>query len=345
MEPAEPINLHDYEALAQARLDPAAWAYYSSGVDDEVTLRANRAGFEKLQLLPRMLSGVSSADLRTTVLGTPVSMPILVAPTALQGLACPDADCATARAAGSVGTLMTAATESTRTLEEIAAVATGPLWFQLYVYRTRHIAEDIVRRVERAGYSALVLTVDAPRWGRIGRSLRVGRAIAPDMVLANFEAPGYADLQPAALSWDDLEWLRSLTDLPLILKGLLTPEDAAMAVEHDVAGIIVSNHGARALDGVPSSIEALPAVVEAVGGRIEVYMDGGVRRGTDVLKALALGARAVMIGRPVLWGLAVNGAEGVEHVLRLLRDELEHAMVLAGRQDIGSLDPSLVRVS
>jgi len=339
----EPINLHSYEALARARLEPGAWAFYSSGADDEVTLRENRAAFERVQLLPHMLRGVQSADLSTTVLGTPVSMPVLVAPTALQGLACPEGECATARAAGAVGTLMTASTETTRSMEEIAAAATGPLWFQLYLYRGRRLAEPLVGRAEAAGFRAIVLTVDLPCLGNRERSPYPGWRL-PNYRAGNFPAEmADEDLEEVALSWEDVDWLRSLTKLPIILKGILRADDATLAVEHGAAGIVVSNHGGRQLDGVPASIEALPAIVEAVRGRGEVYMDGGVRRGTDVLKALALGARAVLVGRPILWGLAVNGAAGAQRVLELLRDELARAMVLAGVPDIAGIDDSLVK--
>ncbi len=339
----KPINVQQYEALARARIEPGAWAFYSSGADDEVTLRANRRAFERVHLLPRMLRGVRKADLRATVLGTSVSMPILVAPTALQGLACAEGECATAQAAGNLGTLMVASTESTRSLEEIAAAATGPLWFQLYVYRGRRLVEPLVRRAEAAGFRAIVLTVDLPRLGNRERSPYPGWSLPP-AARGNFPTDMRAeDEEDEALSWEDIAWLRSLTNLPILLKGILRPDDAALAVEHGAAGIIVSNHGGRQLDGVPASIEALPAVVEAVEGRVEVYMDGGVRRGTDVLKALALGARAVLVGRPILWGLGVDGAAGAQHVLELLRDELELAMVLAGCADIASIDASLVK--
>ncbi|HEU5199456.1 MAG TPA: alpha-hydroxy acid oxidase [Ktedonobacterales bacterium] len=339
----KPMNVQQYEAQAQARIEPGAWAFYSSGADDEVTLRANRAAFERVQLLPRMLRGVRKADLGTTVLGTPVSMPVLVAPTALQGLACPEGECATAQAAGNLGTLMVASTETTRSLEEIAAATTGPLWFQLYLYRGRRLAEPLVRRAEAAGFRAIVLTVDLPRLGHRERSPYPGWSLPP-ATRGNFPTDMRAeDEEDEALSWEDIAWLRSLTDLPILLKGILRPDDAALAVEHGAAGIIVSNHGGRQLDGVPASIEALPAIVEAVEGRVEVYMDGGVRRGTDVLKALALGARAVLVGRPILWGLGVDGAAGAQHVLELLRDELELAMVLAGVPDIASIDRSLIK--
>jgi 4-hydroxymandelate oxidase len=324
----EPLTVQDYEMLAQERLDPPAWAYYSGGAGDEVTLRANRAALDRIQFLPRMLRGFTEAHAHTRVLGCDVRMPILVAPTSSHGLACPEGECATAMAAGSAGTIMAVSTESTYRLEEIAAAASGPLWFQLYVYRDRSIAERLVRRAEQAGYRAIVLTVDLPAWGGIERARRAGLPPAAEGELGNLE--GSIDMSAGALRWEDIAWLRSLTGLPIVLKGLLLPEDAEEAVARGVDAIVVSNHGGRSLDGVPPSVEALPAIAEAVAGRCEVYLDGGVRRGTDVLKALALGARAVLVGRPVLWGLAVDGAAGAQRVLELLRNELEVAMVLAG---------------
>jgi len=340
----EPFNVRDYEALAREAMHPAAWAYLSAGSDDETTLAENRAAFGRIELLPRVLRGVGSASLRTAVLGTPVEAPILVAPMGIHCLAYAEGECATARAVGSVGSLMAVSTVSSRSLEDIAASANGPLWFQLYVYRLRPFAERLVRRAERAGYRALVLTVDSPRWGRKERFLRVEQTLPPEMEQVSLDEEDLPEeeFEPAALTWEDVTWIRSLTDLPLVLKGVLHPEDAALAVEHGVAGIVVSNHGGRQLDGTSASVEALPAVVEALDGRAEVYLDGGIRRGTDVLKALALGARAVFVGRPVLWGLAVNGEAGARHVLEMLRDELERAMVLAGQPGVEELDPDLV---
>ena len=339
-----PINLRDYEALAREAMHPAAWAYLSAGSDDGTTLRENGAAFGRIGLLPRMLRGVESVELRTKVLGTMVEAPILVAPMGVHRLANAEGECATARAVGSVGSLMAVSTVSSCSMEEISASAKGPLWFQLYVYRSRQFAERLVRRAEQAGYRALVLTVDSPRWGRKEGFMRVAQTLPPEMerVSLDDEDLPEEEFEPAALSWEDVAWIRSLTDLPVVLKGVLHPDDAVLAVEHGVAGIVVSNHGGRQLDGTPASVEALPAVVEAVEGRAEVYLDGGIRRGTDVLKALALGARAVFVGRPVLWGLAVNGEAGARHVLQMLRDELEGAMVLAGQPGVEGLDPDLV---
>jgi 4-hydroxymandelate oxidase len=338
--PTPPINLHDYEALAEQRMLPAAWDYFATGTDDELTLRANREAFVRIQLRPRVLVDVSHCDTRTTVLGIPVSMPILVAPTAMHRYAHADAECATARGAGAAGTLMTVSTESACSLEEIAAAATGPLWFQLYVF-DRANAESLVRRAEDAGYRALVLTVDSPRWGSKQRAAR-SEAQAPSFRAGNFAED--TDFPAVSLTWEAVAWLKGITRLPVLLKGILTAEDAALAVQHGADGLIVSNHGGRQLDTVPASIEALPAVAEAVAGRMEVYVDGGIRRGTDVLKALALGARAVLVGRPALWGLAVAGEAGARDVLELLRAELELALALAGRPTLATIDRALVKL-
>jgi isopentenyl diphosphate isomerase/L-lactate dehydrogenase-like FMN-dependent dehydrogenase len=342
MAEVKPINVVSYEALAQARMEPSAWDYYQSGSNDEITLRANRAAFERIRLRPHILVDVSVCDTRTAVLGSSVSMPVLVAPTAFHCLAHPEGECATARAAGQAGVVMVASTSATRSLEEIAAEASGPLWFQLYVHDHAE-TERLIHRAEAAGYRALVLTVDAPRWGHKEQPIRSGFRLRPPLRKANFdgEAPTGTD---DTLTWESLAWLRSLSALPLLLKGVLTSEDAALAVEHGIEGLIVSNHGGRQLDGVAASIEALPEVAEAVAGRCEVYVDGGIRRGTDVLKALALGARAVLVGRPLLWGLAAAGAAGVYDVLELLHAELELAMRLAGRPTIADIDRSLVQL-
>jgi len=340
-----PINVMDYEALARAHMDPGAWDYYQGGSEDEVTLRANRSAFERIRLRPRMLVDVNTIDMSTTVLGTAVSMPILVAPTAFHGLAHPQGECLTVQGVGQMGTLMTVSTVSTRRLEDIAHVASGPLWFQLYVRHNLKASEVLVRRAQAAGYLAIVLTVDTPVLGKRERDVRNDFYMPSHAHSANFsDVPKARILEVFIPTWQTVDWLRSLTSLPVLLKGILTAEDALLALEHGVAGIVVSNHGGRQLDGVQASIEALPAVVEAVAGRCEVFLDGGIRRGTDVLKALALGARAVLVGRPILWGLAANGQEGVRHVLELLRAELERAMQLAGRPTLSSIDRTLVKL-
>jgi len=343
----DPINVFEYEALAQAKMNPAFWDFYQGGSDDEVTLRANRTAFERIRLRPRVLVDVSAGalNMRTTVLDTPVSMPILVAPTALHSMAHPEGECATAQGAGMANTLMIASTTATRSIEEIAQAASGPLWFQLYVYPSFQVAEKLVRRAEAAGYRAIVLTVDLPYLGNREKDRRNNVTIPPEPFYeANFVDVEEKGQPWVPLTWESLSWLRSITSLPILVKGILTAEDAVLAVEHGVTGIIVSNHGGRQLDTALASIDALPEIVEAVTGRCEVYIDGGIRRGTDILKALALGARAVLVGRPILWGLAANGAQGVFQVLEILRKELELSMALAGRPTLDSIDRTLLKM-
>ncbi len=338
----EPVNVFDYELLAKSRVEPGPWDYYNGGSDDEITLRANRTAFERIRLRPRVLVDVSTCDTRTTVLGTPISMPVLVAPMAVHRYAHPEGECETARGVGPAGTIMLASTSASRSPEEIAQAATGPLWFQLYVFRGIKTTENLVRRAEEAGYRAIVLTVDLPRLGNREKDTRNDFTLPPAFQ-PNYPPESEAE-ERVILTWESLAWLRSLTSLPLLVKGILTAEDAVLAIEHGVSGIVVSNHGGRQLDTAIPSIEALPEVVDAVAGRCDVFMDGGIRRGTDILKALALGARAVLVGRPVLWGLATNGSAGVLHVLEILRKELELDMALAGRPTLASIDRSLVKI-
>jgi 4-hydroxymandelate oxidase len=341
------INLHDYETAAQACIERTAWDYYQGGSDDEVTVRANRAAFERIRLRPRMLVDVSSIDLSTTVLGTAISMPVLAAPTAYHRLAHDEGECETARGVGAAATLMVLSTFSTRSLEDVAACASGPLWLQLYTYGSLQRAEVLIKRAEDAGYRAVAVTVDTPRLARREKDIRNQFRLPPGMHIAHLTAQEQNQHyipEPLPLTWQDIDYLRSITSLPILLKGILTAEDALLAVERGIEGIIVSNHGGRQLDGALAGIEALPEVAGAVAGRCEVYMDGGIRRGTDILKALALGVRAVLVGRPILWGLAVNGAPGVHHVLEILRRELELAMALSGRPTLASIDRSLVQV-
>lgn len=340
------INLMDYEALARAQMTALFWDYYAGAADDEVTLHANREAFRRFWLRPRTLVNVKTCDLRTTVLGTPISMPILAAPTALHGLARPEGECATAAGVGAAGTLMVVSSSASRRIEEIAEAATGPLWYQIYVEGFNECAARM-RRVEAAGYRAIVLTTDLPRMGNRERDIRnhLGFDSITSLRMKGAEEGGFVpeDYAGDTLTWETIDWVRSITSLPILVKGILTAEDALLALERGVAGIIVSNHGGRQLDGAIPSIEALPEVIAAVNGRVEVYVDGGVRRGTDALKALALGARAVMVGRPILWGLAARGAEGVSGVLGILRAELDRAMALAGRPTIADIDATLVR--
>lgn len=342
----EPINVFDYEILAEERMDPVYWDYYAGGSDDEVTVRNNLSDFGRMRLRPRMLVDVSSCDTSTSVLGTQVRMPILISPSAFHGMAHPEGECATAQGAHAAGTLMVAATDSSRSLEEIAAVAGKARWFQLYLYPTREIAAGLVRRAEEAGYRAIVLTVDMPTLGNRERDLRNHMTIPPPpLTRANFASITVEGHAWRNITWDDVAWLHSITSLPIVLKGILTPEDALLALEYGVSAIVVSNHGGRQLDASVTSIEMLPEIVEAVAGRCEIYIDGGFRRGTDVLKALALGARAVLVARPVLWGLAVDGASGVQRVLEILHSELIRAMILTGSPTLASVNRSLLKMT
>jgi isopentenyl diphosphate isomerase/L-lactate dehydrogenase-like FMN-dependent dehydrogenase len=323
----EPVNVPEYLERAAANVDPRIWCYFEGGAGDEVTLRANVAAYGRWRFRPRMLVDVSTVETGTTLLGTPVPLPLGIAPFAMQRLLDPDGECATARAAGAAGVLMTVSTLTTCTHAEIRAASEGPRWLQLYILKDRQHTLDHIAEAQEAGYSAVVLTVDLPYVGRRERDLRLGFANPPP----DLHLP-YANLfeTTPSLTWRDLEWIREATDLPLALKGILTREDAVLAVEHGADAVWVSNHGGRQLDGVAASLDALPEVVDAVGGRCEVYLDGGVRRGGDVLKGLALGARAVFAGRAIAFGLAVAGERGVAHVLSLLRDEIELALGLLG---------------
>ena len=353
------LTIDDLYALAADRLPRMAFDYYDSGADEEHTLRDNQDAWRRIRLRPKCLVDVSSCDLATTVLGTPVSMPVLVAPTAFQKLAHPDGECATARAAAAAGTVMTLSTLSTCLMEDVAREnGEGGRWFQLYVYRDRGITRAFLERAEAAGYSAVALTVDAPYFGRRLRDVRNGFALPDGMTVANLTAgmgtvgavegnsglAAYiASMLDQRITWRDVEWLRAQTRLPVVVKGVVRGDDAARAVDHGASGVIVSNHGGRQLDTTIATADALPEVVAAVAGRAEVYVDGGVRRGTDVLKALALGARAALVGRPVLWGLAADGEAGVRRALDILRDELSLALALAGCAGVRDVGPDLVR--
>lgn len=340
---ALPLNLHEYEEAARALLSPMVFDYVAGGADDEETLRANRAAFARWRLLPGVLRGLREVSTATTVLGQPVSFPVLIAPSGFHRLSHDDGELATARAAKTAGTIYTMSTAANVAIEEVAPEA-GPWWFQLYVYSDRGITRDLVQRAAAAGASALVVTVDVPLVGRREADERNRFTLPPGLSMANIRAAEperlpvdahgsglsrYQAFEPA-LSWDDLDWLASLSALPVVPKGILHPDDAVRAVEHGARAVIVSNHGGRQLDSAVASLDALPAVAAAVASRAEVLLDGGVRRGTDVLKALALGARAVMLGRSIHWGLAVGGEAGVGRVLELLRAELALDLMLCG---------------
>jgi isopentenyl diphosphate isomerase/L-lactate dehydrogenase-like FMN-dependent dehydrogenase len=339
MEPISSIvTLDDAEQAAEAVLSPDAWAYIAGGAGDERTLRWNREAFSDYRLRFRVLVDVSSVTTETTVLGTPVSMPVLVAPAAFQGIAHEEGEVATARGTAAAGTLMCLSTVATATPEDVAAAAPdAPRWLQIYVFKDRAVTDEVIGQSLDAGFSALVLTADLPVYGRRNREERAG-FVAPDETVPAFAsatARGVADEQSlglieSVLEWDYVTELRERWGVPVVVKGLVTAEDAILACEHGAAGVVVSNHGGRQLDGAIASLHALPEVVDAVAGRAEVYLDGGVRRGTDVVTALALGARAVLIGRPVVFGLAFGGDNGVRQVLELLRDETENALALLG---------------
>jgi isopentenyl diphosphate isomerase/L-lactate dehydrogenase-like FMN-dependent dehydrogenase len=322
----EPLTVADYEALARAKLDDNAWEYIRGGAGDETTLRENLAAFARWKLRPRVLRDVGTVDTRTTVLGTEVSFPVLVAPVAMQKLAHPDGEAATARAAAAAGTIMCLSTSATMRPAAVAAVAPGaPRWFQVYVFKDRGITQALIDESCASGYSALVLTVDAPLLGRREGAQRIGFHVPDELELAG---DIFGSLDPS-VSWSDLEWLAG-HGVPVVVKGLLTAEDARLALEHGAGAVVVSNHGGRQLDGVPASIDALEEVVEAVDGRVEVLLDSGVRRGVDVLRALALGARAVLVGRAPVYGLGAAGEDGVRAVLELLRQEVALGLALLG---------------
>lgn len=351
----EPVNVADFQELARAALPPATYEYITTGSTDEITLRENVAAFQRLRLLPPLLTGVERADTSTIVLKQPIALPILLAPVAGQRLYHADGVLAAARAAAAAKTIMGVSSSAGNSVEEIAAASQGPKWFQLYVPKDRDVCKRLVERAEQAGYKAIIVTVDL---GERKDADRRNRFTLPhEMLLKHLRDVGFdvtERMTPAellafndqawdmGLSWKFFDWLRTITRLPLLVKGVLRPDDAKRAVSIGLDGIVVSNHGGRRLDGVPSSIEQLPQVVEAVGGKAEVLLDSGVRRGTDVFKALALGAKAVLIGRPYAWALAAEGEAGVGKVLEFLREELVSAMLASGCATVGSIDKSLV---
>ena len=354
--PVEPCNVADYERIAAERLDPGAYGYFAGGSGDEHTLDENVAAYRRWGLRPRALVDVGTATTATTVLGAELSMPLLVAPVAFQRMAHPDGEPGMARAAAAAGTAMVLSTLATATPAEIAAAAPGAhRWFQLYIFRDRGVTRNLIEQAEEAGFEALALTVDVPRLGRRERDLRTGFVIPAEVTVPSFAtaAGGSVGGTPAdmfslmdpTVSWDDLEELVADCNLPVLVKGILTAEDATLAVDHGAAGVVVSNHGGRQLDGATATIDALPEVADAVEGRIEVLVDGGIRRGSDVVKALALGARAVLAGRAPLWGLAARGERGAHEVLELLREEIELAMVLTGAASPAEVTRSHVRAA
>ncbi len=352
---AELVNLADFEVLARQRISPMAWAYLCGAAGDELTLKWNREAFSRIRLRPRVLVDVSRLDTRVELFGQELPFPILLAAVAYHRLFHPEGEAATARGAGAAGATMIVSTAATTAIEDIAAAATRPLWFQLYVQRDRGFTRALVERAQSAGCRALCLTVDTPVAGARDREAKAHFTLPSGIHLPNLEGlplprdphrPREGDIYSALLApdvtWKDVEWLLSFAKVPVVMKGILDGDDADRAVKTGAAGLIVSNHGARNLDTAPPTIEALPHIIERVAGRVPVLVDGGIRRGTDVLKALALGARAVLIGRPYLFGLAVGGAEGVSRVVNILLNELQMAMALTGRPTIASLDRSVL---
>ena len=354
------INLAEYESRAREMAGASTLDYYDGGANDEITLRENVTAFSRISLFPRVLRGVGQRDLHTTILGLPASTPVIVAPIALIGMLHPDGELPVARAASNAGSIVTLSTFSVTPIEDVVASATGPVWFQLYVYKDRSASEALVRRAEAAGCTALQLTVDAPVLGRRERDVRNNFSLPDDLWAPNLTADGKPppprssdhrspfavaidELFDPNLTWDDIAWLTSVSKLPVLLKGIVRADDARRAVDAGAAGVIVSNHGGRQFDTAPAAIDALGPISEAVGDRTEVMVDGGIRRGADIVKAIAMGARAVQIARPIVWGLVVSGEDGVRDVLDLLRDELDLAMALAGCRSIDEISLDLLR--
>ncbi len=343
-----PICLADYEALAREKMSHAAWEYYNSGSADEVTVRWNREALTKVRLKPRVMIDVTEIDTRTKLLGEDLLHPILLAPTSSHMLANPEGEVATVRGAGAAGAIMVASTVSNRSIEDVAHAATRSVWFQLYVEDDRGRTKELIQRAEAAGCRALCITVDNPTHYARNREERISATPPkfpyPNINVAAAGPGGRGGKAPGSrkFTWKDLEWVQSFAKTPILLKGVLNPDDADHAAKAGVAAIVVSNHGGRALDTVPATIDALPLVVDRISGRIPVLMDGGIRRGADVLKAIANGASAVLVGRPYLYGLGVAGSDGVQHVIEILHTEFAAAMALTGRTSIAAIDRSVL---
>jgi 4-hydroxymandelate oxidase len=354
-----PVRLEDFEPAARALLPPMIYDYFAGGSEDEAAVAGNRAAYARYRFRFKVLSSVATPDLACEILGQRLTMPVQLAPTATQKMAHPDGELAAARAAADAGVAFSLSTLSTVSLEDVAAASNGTRWFQLYMYRDRGITIDLIERAAASGYSAVQLTVDTPRLGRRERDFRNGFGLPEGMRYENLAgtlrrtaesaefgqsalSSYFTDQLDSWLTWKDLEWLVSKSRLPVMAKGVVRADDARQAVDAGVRGIIVSNHGGRQLDYAIATLEALPEVVEAVAGAIPVLVDGGVRRGTDVLKAIALGARSTMIGRPYLWALAVDGQAGVARVLELLREEITVSMSLLGVKNLSELTPDLL---
>ncbi|PYM92216.1 MAG: alpha-hydroxy-acid oxidizing enzyme [Candidatus Rokuibacteriota bacterium] len=329
--------------MARQRLSRSVWDYISQGAADEITLRRNREAFDALRLRPRVLTDVSKLDTRLELLGQKLDFPILLAPVAAQGRIHSGAEPEAARGASAAGATFIISTFSTTRLEDIARAARGRAWFQLYVNRDRGATRDLVQRAEVAGCTALLITVDTPVNPMRDREKRLGvQRPYTGQSSGGRVSPIYSDALEPTLTWETVAWIRSFAKTPVLLKGILDPDDARRAASEGLAGVVVSNHGGRNLDTTPATIDALPPIIEAAQGRLTILLDGGIRRGTDVVKAIALGAHAVLIGRPYVWGLAVDGAAGVQRVIDILRDELEAAMALCGAPSLDRINRQLV---
>lgn len=344
---ADVVSVSDFEALAKRRLSEMTLALINGGAADELTVAWNRTAFDQIRLRPRVLVDVSRLDCQISLLGLTLPHPILLAPAAYHRMVHPEGEIATAQGASESGSLFVVSSASNTRIHPIARASQSPLWFQMYVQSDRGFVTDVIQEVEDAGCRALVVTVDAPVVGPRYRQIRSGFKLPPGLELPYMEDVnrGRDSLMRGGntrMTWKEIEWVKSVTKLPVILKGILDPADARLAVDAGVAGIIVSNHGGRMLDTAPATISVLEQVTQAVGEQLPVLMDGGIRRGTDIVKALALGARAVLIGRPYLHGLAVAGAAGVAQVVGMLKDELEQAMALTGRPSIRQIDRSVL---
>ena len=354
----ELVNLYDFEIAARKKMPQQHFDYYAGGAEDEITLRTNESSFSSIKLHQRVLRNIRSVDTTAEILGNTMSMPVLIAPTSFQGLAHPDGEIAMVKAAGTAGVIMILSTLSNKSLEDVLAEATAPVWFQIYMYKEKEINEGLIERAEKSGCSALVVTVDVPVQGKRERNIRNRFTLPSKLTIGNFEGSEKGDLpvKPSGsglmeyvntlfkhdLSWQDMKWLRSITDLPLIVKGILHVDDARLALEHGASGIIVSNHGGRQLDNCPAAVNVLAEIVQVINNEIPIILDGGIRRGSDVVKALAIGANTTAIGRSALWGLAVDGQAGVETVFSILKDELETTMTLCGVQSVSSIGHNVI---
>lgn len=355
-----PLNIDEFEDQARGILSRESFDYYAGGAGDLQTLRENRESYRRLKIHYHVLRDVSARSTAAEIFGQKLALPVLAAPTAFHRLAAPEGELATARGVGAAGSLMVLSSLSTCLLEDVAAAAAGPLWFQVYINRDRGYTRELVQRAVAAGYQSIVVTADAPCWGRREADLRNGFHLPDGLEPVNLTAShargsalshqgaGMGQIMSwmldPALTWKDISWLAGEAGVPVLVKGICRPDDAELAVRHGASGVLVSNHGGRQLDGAPATIDVLPAVVRGVAGRVPVLVDGGIRRGVDVLRALALGAKAVLVGRPILWGLAVNGSQGVADVLGLLQKELDLAMALSGCVSLDEIGPDLLDI-